>query len=136
MPSGRLTSWALYPNQRYPAALQGSLGQSFLHQGTPMPVIYRDPWWKIEDPDHRDGLQRQYDREIGAEHILWGAGGVVVGKCDSNDDVLVALSEGRFAIVHLIWTSNPGGATWPTTAIYDSAVAISAAIAEDHDSYR
>lgn len=96
-----------------------------------MSILYRMPWWELDDPAHRTGLQHQYDREIGAGHLLWNAGGRVIGKHDASDDVLVALADGRYAIVHLTWSSNPGGALWPRATIYDTAAALSDAIARD-----
>lgn len=33
-------------------------------------VEYREPWYEIEDEDHRAALQRQYDPEITKQHAL------------------------------------------------------------------
>jgi hypothetical protein len=61
------------------------------------------PWHQIDDPQHRQGIQMELNRELSPAHPLWGTDPRVFGRHQGNDDVLVALDDGRFAIVHLVW---------------------------------
>lgn len=96
-----------------------------------MAVAFREPWYEIEDEIHRAALQRQYDLEISEEHPLSGKKGRVIGKHVGTDDVLIQLADGRFAIVHLTWSTGPGDATWPEATVYPSAPDVSQVIAKD-----
>src|SRR5438128_1267313 len=69
------------------------------------------PWRILSDGPEREGLQRRYDFEITEEHPLAGLGGEVISRCEANDDVLVRMSGGQLALVHLTW--NEGNATCP-----------------------
>lgn len=83
------------------------------------------------------GLQGQYAAEIGRGHVLHGAGGQVVARASGGDDVLVALPDGRHALVHLTfqraWLFRR---RWPSTTLFpDRAAALMALAAEalNHD---
>lgn len=66
--------------------------------------IWPDHWWYLKDePQLRAGLQKELDAELGEAHPLSELRPVVVAKCERNDDVLVQLSDGRLAFVHLVW---------------------------------
>jgi len=70
----------------------------------PRPDIrWRTPWSQIEDEEQQQGIQAELQRELSSAHSLWKTAPVVFGKHQGNDDVLVALADGRFAIVHLVW---------------------------------
>lgn len=70
----------------------------------PRPDIrWRTPWYQIEDEEQQQGIQAELHRELSFAHPLWGTEPVVFGKHQGNDDVLVALTDGRFGIVHLVW---------------------------------
>lgn len=70
----------------------------------PKPEIdWRGQWRAVDDREEQLGIQRELDVELSSAHPLWESKPVVFGRCTANDDVLVALSDGRFAIVHLVW---------------------------------
>ncbi|MBA3041650.1 MAG: hypothetical protein KJ670_08775 [Alphaproteobacteria bacterium] len=100
-----------------------------------MAVEYRQPWCEIGDDKWRAGLQGQYDLEISPQHPLWGEKGRIVGKNEGTDDVLVQLAGGRYAIVHLVWSNNPGDVIHPSAVVYPSDAEASAAIAADADDF-
>lgn len=63
-----------------------------------------DHWWYLKDEAKlRMGLQRELHAELSDVHPLWGLRPIVVARCERNDDILVSLSDGRLAIVHLVW---------------------------------
>jgi len=65
---------------------------------------WNEPWWPLKESKRsRAGIQRELNLEIGPQHPLWDLQPIAFGKTDANDDVLVFLSDGRFACVHLIW---------------------------------
>ena len=79
------------------------------------------PWRDVEDLQEQQVLTKRLKIEVGRDHALWGLGAVVIARSDADDDVLAKLEDGRFAIVHLTWSNNSGGAVWPATVIYPSA---------------
>lgn len=61
-------------------------------------------WWYLkEEAKLREGLQRELHAELSDAHPLWGLRPIVVAKCNRNDDILVSLTNGQLAIVHLVW---------------------------------
>ena len=74
------------------------------------------------------GLQGQYAAEIGRGHALHGAGGQVVARATASDDVLVALPDGRHALVHLTWQRRWWfRRRWPAATLFpDRAAALAA----------
>jgi hypothetical protein len=59
--------------------------------------------WHFVDGEHARGLQRELLAEVGPLHPLWGKEPMVFGRAGWNDDIVVQTSDGRFAIVHLVW---------------------------------
>lgn len=94
------------------------------------------PWRNVTDLQEQEGLTKRLKIEVGRDHALWGLGGTVVARSDADDDVLAKLEDGRFAIVHLTWSNNPGGAVWPATVIYASGEEASRAAFDDTRSNR
>ena len=67
-------------------------------------VSWPKSWWSLENEEElRKGIQEELNAEIGPKHPLWGFKPVVFAKCNSSDDILVYLNDGRFALVHLVW---------------------------------
>ncbi len=64
------------------------------------------PWHPVDDPAVRRSLLAVLQREIPKGHVLAGASLTVIGRRQDCDDVLFALSDGRVAIVHLIWSGK------------------------------
>ncbi|WP_322027123.1 hypothetical protein [Burkholderia sp. BCC1977] len=61
------------------------------------------PWRPLSIEQESIGLQRQLDRELTAQHPLFGRGATVTGRRIDNDDILVVLCDGTHANVHLTW---------------------------------
>lgn len=80
-----------------------------------------DPWGPVTDRDTRAGLERQLRVEVSERHVLFGADARLVARRDDTDDVLFALSDGRWAEVHLTWRrSVEPDPRWPATALFAS----------------
>ncbi|AOH83192.1 hypothetical protein AWL63_15945 [Sphingomonas panacis] len=94
-------------------------------------VAFVAPWRPLEHDVEREGLPRQLAKELSPDHPLWSAGCEVIGRADSNDDILTVCKDGRFAIVHLTWGQGPGNAEYPHTVIYNSANELNDALWRD-----
>lgn len=92
---------------------------------------FSDPWHPCDDQSLVDELYR----EVGTEHQLHRIGAKVVARRQDQDDVLFELSDGRFAIVHLTWSTECNPA-WPSTNIYDSRLAMETEIQREIDEWR
>ena len=86
------------------------------------------PWRLLCAGPELDALQGQYEREITSVHRLSGMGGQVSARSTADDDVLVQVRDGRFAIVHLTW--GAGSVDWPTFVFCDTVDAVRVAIVE------
>lgn len=85
-------------------------------------ITWKRPWRPLQSGAEIQGLQRELEKEVGPQHPLWGRSAKVIGRRVDNDDVLVHLSDGSFASVHLVWHGRIDAypATYPTTLIYSS----------------
>jgi hypothetical protein len=100
----------------------------------PRPDIdWEDPWHQIEESMHQLGLQRELKTEIGPQHPLWGSDPVVFGRHGGTDDVVVALSGERYAIVHLVWHGHIDAhpRNYPATTIYPDLEGLKRGLAEE-----
>jgi hypothetical protein len=75
---------------------------------TSEPVL-TDPWWDLRgggdlEQQQRDALTRELATEPSSAHPLHDRARTVIARSGPNDDVLVALSSGGWAIVHLTWS--------------------------------
>lgn len=97
----------------------------------PRPAIaWKSPWRQIETAAEQHGLQGELLAELSAAHPLWGLDPVVFGRHQSADDVLVALNDGRFAIVHLVWRGHVDQfpADYPSTLFFANLAELVAAL--------
>jgi hypothetical protein len=94
-------------------------------------VAFVAPWRPLQHDVEREALPRQLAKELSPDHPLWAAECEVIGRADSNDDILTACKDGRFAIVHLTWGQGPGNAEYPHTVTYDSASELNDALWRD-----
>jgi hypothetical protein len=84
---------------------------------------YPEPWFQIVDERQRSDLEQELRKEIGDRHPLAGMDVKVVARRDDQDDILVALDNGkngRIAEVHLTWAGKGAGSDWPRTTIFES----------------
>lgn len=73
-----------------------------------------EPWyWSNED------LTIQLKKELTINHSLFNIDLKSIARRQDNDDVLFELSDGRFAIVHLTWSTSIDS-TWPRFKLYDN----------------
>jgi hypothetical protein len=88
-------------------------------------VLFTDPWWDLR----ADGVQEQRQRqvlhaelmaEIGPDHRLGGLRLSVVARSVAQDDVLVEVEDGTWAVVHLTWRGAPEQPPWPRASLFDS----------------
>ncbi|WP_225767599.1 hypothetical protein [Inquilinus sp. Marseille-Q2685] len=95
-----------------------------------MGIEFVRPWAPVSEGKVAVALQRRLEFEVTPPHPLWGRQARVIGRSDANDDVVVAMPDGGFAIVHLVWGASPGDVRWPATSFFSSAEEISRAMAE------
>jgi hypothetical protein len=93
-----------------------------------MDIDFVPPWRQLPDSEEATALQRRLEFEVTPGHPLWGHGAHVVGRSDANDDVVLSLSNGQHAIVHLVWGKTPGDARWPATSFFSSSDELSRAM--------
>ena len=100
----------------------------------PRPDIdWQEPWHQVADTAGQLGLQRELTAEIGPRHPLWSTDPIVLGRHGGTDDVLVALSGGRYAIVHLVWHGHidQDPSHYPATTLYADLESVKKALAAE-----
>jgi ABC-type amino acid transport substrate-binding protein len=79
------------------------------------------PWSLLTEDQLLTTFEVELAREVAPGHALANLTGRIIAKRDDCDDVLVALNDGRVAVVHLTWSGRREADTrWPTTTIYES----------------
>jgi hypothetical protein len=81
------------------------------------------------------GVQRQLESEITQNHPLYEKRAIAIARRIDCDDILVRLSDGTFANVHLVWgrlgsEHHPG--KYPIWFLYGSLDALISAMNRDH----
>lgn len=71
-----------------------------------------EPWEEIPNADILF-FKEQLVKEITLSHTLFGRQLLPIGRSSANDDILISIGSGKFAVVHLMW-SNSGDHLWPT----------------------
>ena len=100
----------------------------------PTPNInFLEPWHQVNAEAELRSLQNELEKELSSAHPLWGTKSSVFGRHQACDDVLVALLDGRFAIVHLVWhgrvDSQPD--KYPSTIVYENLAEFQKALDEE-----
>jgi hypothetical protein len=62
-----------------------------------------DPWFPVADPTVAEDLLAELRRELSPSHVLASRSVEPIGRREDRDDILVALADGGWAIVHLTW---------------------------------
>lgn len=83
-------------------------------------VAFVAPWRPLEHEVEREGLPRQLAKELAPAHPLYRAGCEVIGRADTNDDIVAVCGDGRFAIIHLTWGTGPGNGEYPRAVFYEN----------------
>lgn len=97
-----------------------------------------EPWWHLgENAKIKSCVQKELEREIGPRHPLWTLKPIAIAKSDANDDVIVQLSDGRFACVHLVWHGkiDPHPDKFPSSIIFDCVESLQSYIDEEANEY-
>ena len=81
---------------------------------------FQRPWYATDQSESID-LRERVLFEDTEGHVLWGRDIEVIGRSSANDDVVVRLDKGEFAIVHLVWGRSPGDERWPSTDLFKSS---------------
>jgi hypothetical protein len=83
-------------------------------------VNWLEPW-AILPPTERGDVEREFRREVGPGHILYGRNARALLRRVDRDDVLFVLDGPvQLAVVHLTFTAMPPERPpWPTTETYD-----------------
>lgn len=101
-------------------------------------IKWMEPWWNLAESEQvKVGIQKELGCEIGPPHSLWGFKPVVIGKSDASDDVVVKLSDGRFACVHLTWSgkTDQQPSKYPVSMIFESVESLQAYMNDIAESY-
>ena len=105
------------------------------------PLDWKQPWYLLEDAEHELGVQRELTLEVGPKHPLWGKSPFAFGRRMDNDDIVVELNDGRFAIVHLVWHGHIDQIpeVFPFTTFFEDLASLQAEIdnvAEDGEGHQ
>ncbi|HBY64425.1 MAG TPA: hypothetical protein DEH78_31780 [Solibacterales bacterium] len=96
-------------------------------------IQWNEPWREVREESERAGLERELAAEVGPQHPLWGLGARIIGRHSSQDDVVVSLAAGGYAIVHLVWHGHIDRfpREYPATTIYADQAELQAALDSD-----
>ena len=76
--------------------------------------------WGDLEQRQRDALAYELATEVSSAHPLHGKALTVLARSEADDDILVALSPGGWAVVHLTWSRNMESPPWPSTTYYST----------------
>lgn len=132
--------WPFFRSRAGPPA--SGLDAEFDSLPLPRPDIpWSYPWRQIAEPAEQHGLQRELLAELSSAHPLWGLDPVVFGRHEALDDIIVALKDERYAVVHLVWHGHVDQypAEFPSTTFFAGLPELIQALASesrdwaDHD---
>ncbi|MFO1183592.1 MAG: hypothetical protein U1E56_02240 [Bauldia sp.] len=97
------------------------------------PTIRWPPQWRaVADAREREGLEAELQRELAPPHWLYGRTATVIGRSLASDDIVIALDDGGYAVVHLTWAGRETLApeTFPAATPCTDSAALQAAMAD------
>lgn len=85
--------------------------------------VFTDPWWDLRtgDPEavnQRNALRAELATELSTGHPLHDQQLTIVARSEASDDIVVRVSDGSWALVHLTWRGTAEAPPWPWTTIY------------------
>jgi hypothetical protein len=80
--------------------------------------------WTEPDTQRAQALERELQREISPGHPLAGCQPRAIAACTGCDNVLFALDNDTWALVHLTWTGTVETPPWPRTTQIGSFFAV------------
>lgn len=66
-------------------------------------IRFKAPWESIEESALVHGINAELEKEIGPKHPLWKRCEKIIGRSLATDDIALELSDGGYAVVHLVW---------------------------------
>lgn len=95
-------------------------------------IVFPSSWLdvrgrSVKDGEIRERIAEELRREVGRKHLLRPMTWRVVAAWRAQDDVLLALDDGRAAIVHLTHARRPEPPPWPETEILSTVADLEAA---------
>lgn len=103
-----------------------------------MSIEWLIPWKPIEDTELARVFEEELAREVAPDHPLYSMPFVAIGQHGGTDDFLFRVNDGsgRFALVHLTWSSQPETAPWPQSMLFDSEIDwVEQGMKLDHEEY-
>ncbi|PYC67260.1 hypothetical protein C7C45_22625 [Micromonospora arborensis] len=91
--------------------------------------VFTDPWWDLRrggptEQRQREALHAELLTEAAAGHPLHSQPVEVIGRSGASDDIVVELSSGGWALVHLTWKRAAERLPWPETTFYSTIKAL------------
>ena len=79
----------------------------------------KDPW-RRPDSENCSALEKELQKELTKEHILFGLKAKCIARRGDNDDVLFMIDSDKFlyAVVHLTWASE-FNSDFPVTEVFN-----------------
>ncbi|MFN5417265.1 MAG: hypothetical protein ACK5B9_09425 [Flavobacteriia bacterium] len=82
-------------------------------------LSFKAPWCDVLAlNDLGEHLKKELDKEISSTHPLFERSMEIIAKRQDNDDVLIRLSDGKLATVHLTWSGKTEQGNYPLTKFY------------------
>jgi hypothetical protein len=80
-----------------------------------------DPWYPVADQTVAGDLLAELRRELSPGHVLASRSVEPIGRREDRDDILVALADGGWAIVHLTWQrATEADPSFPVTSLFEN----------------
>ncbi|MET8198333.1 hypothetical protein [Micromonospora taraxaci] len=91
--------------------------------------VFADPWWDLRrggptEQQQREALHAELLTEVAAGHPLHNRTVRVIGRSRASDDIVVELTSGGWAQVHLTWKCSPERPPWPSVTFYSTVEAL------------
>lgn len=99
-------------------------------------TVFHEPWWDLRghgltEDGQRQALHDELVAELKPSHPLHGRSFTVIARSGAQDDILVEVDNGTWAIVHLSWKGDRERSPWPTTTVFESLQAAVASLSCD-----
>ncbi|MGB3008600.1 MAG: SDR family NAD(P)-dependent oxidoreductase [Chitinophagaceae bacterium] len=95
---------------------------------------YQIPWQEINATT--GALENQLQKELNANHILFGKPVTAIATRQDCDEVLFKITENEFAVVHLTWSQQKvNDNNYPSTTLIISLEAVQAKLDDDFKDY-
>jgi hypothetical protein len=98
-------------------------------------IVFAYPWRDLRGTDpgdvaRREVLAAELATEVTLGHPLHGMNIAVAGRSDASDDIVVQLTDGSWAVVHLTWRGSAETPPWPSTTCCDTSQALTTELSD------